>query len=309
MVKTHAFAARVRMRIIQAFMTEPTDEPLNDAGSEEKLRSGIQSIEVGFKLLDVLTQAPQALMLRDLAQTAGMNPAKAHRYLVSFQRLGLIVQDPISGRYDLGPFTLRMGLACLSRVDAFKQARIALTGLRDEIDQTVGVVVWGNQGPTVVHWMESSHTLRVTLRLGDVMPLLSSASGRLFAAYLPSRQTARLIDAALADQQRFPQPGIPSTREAYDAVLDDVRAHRAARVTGSVLPSIHAFCMPVFDATGQLVMGLLALGPEAQFDSRWGGPVDLALRALAERLSDDLGHRAIQDAPQPSSGKKASRAA
>lgn len=271
-------------------MIKNQNDTLNDLEPEEKLRSGIQSIEVGFKLLEVLTRAPQALMLRDLAQEAGMNPAKAHRYLVSFQRLGLIVQDPISGRYDLGPFTLQMGLACLSRVDAFKQARISLTGLRDEIDQTVGVAVWGNHGPTVVHWMESSHTLRVTLRLGDVMPLLSSATGRLFAAYLPPRQTAPLIEAALIDQRRSPQPGMPSTREEYEAILQDVRAHRAARVTGTVLPSIHAFCMPVFDATGQLVMGLLALGPEAQFDSRWGGSVDVALRQLAERLSSDLGY-------------------
>lgn len=46
-----------------------------DAG-EEKLRSGIQSIEVGFRLLDVLTREPRAMMLRDLAQRAGMSPRR-----------------------------------------------------------------------------------------------------------------------------------------------------------------------------------------------------------------------------------------
>ena len=70
------------------------DDALNLADSsdstdtaEEKSRSGIQSIEVGFRLLDVLTNEPRAMMLRDLAQRAGMSPAKAHRYLVSFLRL------------------------------------------------------------------------------------------------------------------------------------------------------------------------------------------------------------------------------
>uniref|UniRef100_UPI00201689B3 helix-turn-helix domain-containing protein n=1 Tax=Pandoraea sp. PE-S2R-1 TaxID=1986994 RepID=UPI00201689B3 len=47
---------------------------------EEKTRSGIQSIEVGFRLIEVLTEASNAMMLRDLAHAAGMNPAKAHRY-------------------------------------------------------------------------------------------------------------------------------------------------------------------------------------------------------------------------------------
>ncbi|VVD95790.1 IclR family transcriptional regulator [Pandoraea capi] len=267
-----------------------SDEGNAAAPDEEKTRSGIQSIEVGFRLIEVLTEASNAMMLRDLAHAAGMNPAKAHRYLVSFQRLGLIVQDPVSGRYDLGPFTLRMGLAHLARIDAFKAARFALTELRDAIDQTVGIAVWGNQGPTVVHWLESTFPMRVPLRLGDVMPMLESAAGRLFAAYLPARQTAPLIDAALADLQHASRHHLPATRAQYDAVLDDVRAHRASRVEGTVLPSVNAFCMPVFDATGQLVMGLMALGPESRFDASWGGPIDTALRTLAQNLSADLGH-------------------
>ena len=79
----------------------------------EPLRAGIQSVEVGFELLEALSQAPGALMLRDLAAAAGMSAAKAHRYLVSFQRMGLVVQDPVSTRYDLGPAALRIGLASL----------------------------------------------------------------------------------------------------------------------------------------------------------------------------------------------------
>lgn len=279
-------------------MTAPdhndNETPDAPAPEEEKTRSGIQSIEVGFRLIEVLTEATNAMMLRDLAHAAGMNPAKAHRYLVSFARLGLVVQDPVSGRYDLGPFSLRMGLAHLARIDAFKAARFALGNLRDEIDQTVGLAVWGNHGPTVVHWLESTFPMRVPLRLGDVMPMLESAAGRLFAAYLPRRQTAALIDTALAAHQsasrQISRDVLPATRAEYDAVLDDVRAHRAARVEGTVLPSVNAFCMPVFDATGQLVMGLMALGPESRFDARWGGPIDRAVRTLAEQLSADLGH-------------------
>ena len=113
---------------------------------EEKLRSGIQSIEVGFRLLEVLTHEPRAMMLRDLAQRADMSPAKAHRYLVSFLRLGVVAQDPLSGRYELGGFALQLGLARLARVDGVKLARIALAQLRDRLDLTVGIAVWGNRG-------------------------------------------------------------------------------------------------------------------------------------------------------------------
>ncbi|MEC5408416.1 IclR family transcriptional regulator [Paraburkholderia sp. MPAMCS5] len=265
------------------------DDESAEAG-EEKLRSGIQSIEVGFKLLDVLTHEPRAMMLRDLAQRAGMSPAKAHRYLVSFLRLGVVAQDPLSGRYELGGFALQLGLARLARVDGVKLARIALAELSDRLDLTVGIAVWGNQGPTMVHWMESSHPAKASLKLGDVMPLLSSATGLLFAAYLPAGKTAAMLERELADTRRSSPIGVPRTREEVERVLSGVREHEAARVEGMLLPTIHAFCMPVFDSTGELALGLVALGHEGAFDIDWGGEIDMALRECAQKLSYELGY-------------------
>src|ERR1700733_4330415 len=216
---------------------ESADDDAAEAG-EEKLRSGIQSIEVGFRLLDVLTHEPRAMMLRDLAQRAGMSPAKAHRYLVSFLRLGVVAQDPLSGRYELGGFALQLGLARLARVDGVKLTRIALAELRDRLDLTVGIAVWGNQGPTVVHWMESSYPAKASLKLGDVMPLLSSATGLLFATYLPPSKTAAMIERELADSRRSSHIGGPRTRDEVEQVLAQVRAHQAARVEGVLLATI-----------------------------------------------------------------------
>jgi DNA-binding IclR family transcriptional regulator len=262
---------------------DPSDPSDSTGTAEEKSRSGIQSIEVGFRLLDVLTNEPRAMMLRDLAQRAGMSPAKAHRYLVSFLRLGAVSQDPVSGRYELGGFALQMGLARLARVDAVKLARIALSGLRDRLDMTVGIAVWGNQGPTVVHWMESSYPAKASLKLGDVMPLLSSATGLLFAAWLPRSKTQAMLDRELA-----------ATRQSMadiEPLLAEIRENGAARVEGMLLPTIHAFCTPVFDSTGDLALGLIALGQEGSFDTRWGGPIDTALRECAGELSYELGYK------------------
>lgn len=277
--------------------TEATTEPV---GGREHLRAGIQSVEVGFELLDALSNAPGALMLRDLAAAAGMSAAKAHRYLVSFQRMGLVVQDPVSTRYDLGPAALRLGLASLSRIDAVKLARERVVGLLQDTGHTLAIAVWGNQGPTMVHWTEAPQTVPVTLRLGDVMPLLTSATGRCFAAFMgregrDAERIAPMIRDELARLKKLPPTGVPltdvpQTLQEVQTLLDQTRSHGLGRVVHSLLPGVGGFCAPVFDAQGRLALGLVLLGSVATLDTTWNSPSALALQRCARQLSADLGH-------------------
>ena len=274
----------------------------------EPLRAGIQSIEVGFELLDALSQADGALMLRDLAAAAGMSAAKAHRYLVSFQRMGLVVQDPVSTRYDLGPAALRIGLASLARLDAVKFARERIDGLLAETGHTLAIAVWGNQGPTMVHWIEAPQTVPVTLRLGDVMPLLTSATGRCFAAFMgnegrDAQRIAPMVREELSRLKKLPLHGelplvdVPQSLPEVQALLEDTRRRGLARVVHSLLPGVGGFCAPVFDAQGRLALGLVVLGSVATLDTDWEGAPATALLRCARQLSADLGHLLLPASP------------
>jgi DNA-binding IclR family transcriptional regulator len=258
----------------------------------DKERAGIQSVEVGFALLDVLAQAPGPLMLRDLASAAGMSAAKAHRYLVSFQRLSLVVQDA-NTRYELGPATLRLGLATLSRLDAVKLARERLPTLMDQTGHTLALAVWGNRGPTLVHWQEAPMAMPVSLRLGDVMPLLSSATGRCFAAFMghggAADKAQPMIEAELALARKLGRSDLPSTAAQVKAMNTETRAQGLGRVVNVLLPGISGFCAPVFDADGHLALGVVSLGSTATLDTDWAGPVAQALREFSAQLSADLG--------------------
>ncbi len=257
----------------------------------EKTRAGIQSVEVGFALLDALARAAGPLMLRDLAATAGMSAAKAHRYLVSFQRLGLVVQDATTTLYDLGPAALKLGLASLSRLDAVKLARERIGALMRQIGHTLALAVWGNHGPTIVHWEESPRAVTVNLRLGDVMPLLSSATGRCFAAHLAQEAMAPMLAEELAQAQKSGRTDLPRSQRELTQLLDDVRQRGLARVENTLLPGVVGFCAPVFDFDGHMVLGIVALGSVATIDSAWDGAVASALRAAATQLSRDLGQK------------------
>lgn len=255
----------------------------------DKARAGIQSVEVGFALIDALARASGPLMLRDLAAAAGMSAAKAHRYLVSFQRLGLVSQDPASARYDLGPAALRMGLAAITRLDAVKLARERMPALMQRIGHTLALAVWGNHGPTIVHWEESPQSVTVNLRLGDVMPLLSSATGRCFAAHVSREAIAPLLRTELARARQLGRTDLPRNQAELAQMLKEVRTHGLARVVDTLLPGVAGFCAPVFDFDGHLVLGIVAMGSVATFDTAWNGAVARALDEAARQLTHDLG--------------------
>lgn len=259
----------------------------------DKTRAGIQSVEVGFALLEVLAQANGPLMLRDLAAHAGMSAAKAHRYLVSFQRLGLVVQDSVSTRYELGPATLRLGLATLSRLDAVKMARERLPALMEQTGHTLALAVWGNHGPTLVHWQESPLAVPVSLRLGDVMPMLSSATGRCFAAFIGhgvgADRAQKMIDQEMQQARKLGRTDVPTSAAELRALLDQTRKQGFGQVINVLLPGISGFCAPVFDADGHLALGVVSLGSSATLDTQPQGSVAQCLLDMTRQLSADFG--------------------
>lgn len=259
------------------------------ANAALKSQAGIQSVEVGFALLEVLTREPGAMMLRDLAQEAGMSPAKAHRYLVSYQRLGLVVQEG-GTRYDLGPAALRLGLASLERLDAVQLARARMDTLMAEIGHTVAIAVWGNHGPVIVHWQEPARAVTVNLRLGDVMPLLGSATGRCFAAFMPPAQVQALLKTELTQLPKLMRPGMPRDAAQARAILEETRQQGVARVVDTLLPGISGLAVPVWDAGGRICLSLVSLGSSASFDAQYQGPVAKALQGLSAQLSAELGY-------------------
>ena len=162
----------------------------------------VQSVEVGGRLLIALGQHAAPMSLKDLAAAADLPASRAHPYLVSFGRLGLIEQDGTSGRYALGPAALQLGLACLHQLDPIKAAGPVAEALSQAIDQTVAIAVWANFGPTIVRVIEGSQPLHVNMRAGSVMSVLGTATGRAFAAVLPPRTVKEVLAGPVGEPRR-----------------------------------------------------------------------------------------------------------
>lgn len=264
-----------------------TSEPI-------KQRQGIQSIEVGARLLRTLAAHGRPMMLRDLAKNSGMPAAKAHRYLVSFMRMGLVEQDAATGRYDLGGFSLELGLASLARLDPVRLAAPILEDLCERIGETVALAMWGNHGATCVRWVEADGPITVTLRTGVVLPLTTSATGRAFAAFYRSSYLKKLLDAELRATAEASNSTPTAVMRDLEALLDDIRSHGISRAGGSLIPGINGFSAPVFDHTGRMVAAITSLGTIGHFDMEWDSPLANNIKEAAAALSKRLGYGNVE---------------
>jgi len=277
-----------------------TSPPAVPAAPAARSQRGIQSVEVGGQLLRALAHAGRTMALKDLARDAGMSAAKAHPYLVSFGKLGLIEQDAASGRYGLGPLAMELGLISLQQYDPVRLATPVIAALALSLNLTVAIAVWGNRGPTIVRIEEAPSAVHVNMRHGTVMSLRGTASGLLFAANLGESQ---LIDWLSNEPAASPavEPmvdGTPRLRavpalldETLRAALAEAREHGVSRAVDGSVPGVSAMAAPVFDERGRMVLSLTAIGPTAVLDPRLDGPVALALKQSAKSLSRQLGAR------------------
>ncbi len=254
------------------------------AADAPRAQRGIQSVEVGGQLLRALAHHGRPMALKDLAREAGMSAAKAHPYLVSFGKLGLIERDETSGRYGLGPLAMQLGLISLQQYDPVRLATPLIAELARTLNHTVGVAVWGNRGPTMVRIEDAPSAVHVNMRHGTVMSLRGTASGLLFCAYLPRKVVQPLLAAESPAGQRA--AGFDA---ALQAQLGQVRQLGLAQAVDGSVPGISAMAVPVFDVSDRIVMSLTAIGPSAIFDARADGAVARVLRDSAAELSRQLG--------------------
>ena len=202
--------------------------------------------------------------------------------------------DPL----DRGLPSCRQGVAVSTRHDAVTTAMLAVDDLSSRLDMSVGLAVWGNLGPTMVRWADSTRPVAVSIRAGLLLPLLRSATGLIFAAHLPRPwpESPPLFATASGVAAAWSEGG-----DDVDALLSHTRSRGIAAVSGNILPGvndvgINAASSPVFGASGVIISAVTVMAPSSDFDPGQDSYVTGLLSDVTRRLSASIGRLGGADA-------------
>ena len=246
---------------------------------------GIQSIEIGHRLLVALVAAGKPLTLRDLAAAAGLAPAQAHAYLASFRRIDLVEQSPASGKYSLGSFSMRVGMARMRSYDRLASASESAISLSKRLGLMACVVIWGPQAPTVIQIQEGAHQLNLNIHEGTLFSVTGTASGRIFGALSNAEMVGRRIEDEMRGTVSNQGVGSRPTRQALKSDFATIRQRGFSISLGQPVPGINAVSAPIYDSRNQLLAALTLIGKEATLPLGEGDVTPEVLVAEVQRIS------------------------
>jgi DNA-binding IclR family transcriptional regulator len=241
-------------------------------------RRGIQSVETGLRVLAALAAAGGPAPLTAIGVRAGLSPSQTHRYLQSLVASGMAVQD-VTSRYDLGPGVIRIGIAALARLNAFSRAEAAILRFVEETGRTGLLSVWGELGPVCVRWFPGRPAVVTSLGVGSVMPLLFSATGRVFLAFLTPQEVEGPLAAAMAEA---------ATQNDLGPICRTVREQLLAASDEAVFVGVRTLASPIFDLQGRVSMVATTIATNA-FPRERDAEVADRLRAACRSATVEAG--------------------
>jgi DNA-binding IclR family transcriptional regulator len=253
-------------------------------------QQGVQSVEIGLRLAYSLARAGKPVTLGELAQAASLPPSKTHRYLVSLVRAGLVAQDARDQRYRLGGAAIFIGLSAQNMLDEYRLLGEAIESLHDETGYAVAVMIWGSFGPTVVRRLEPlDQPIMVVARIGANITITNSASGRLFAAFMPPSLVKPLVEKEFGEKVNSAATGKPIGRREFARIVEQVRADRLSSVESEYRFGYSTLSAPVFRPPDEMIFAITMIAPSGAIDVSPTGRPAQALRDCVQRLEANLG--------------------
>lgn len=249
--------------------------------------AGNRSVVVGVHLLKTIASLQGPTSLGEIAKAAGLSASRTHRFLAGLIQTGLVEQNESTGYYDLGATIVELGLIALGRTDAVKLGSDALVTLTERTGLVSLLSTWGSNGPTLVKWEPGRLQTAVRLREGRNLPLLTTATGRVFLTHMPSGDTQPLLDRELKARNAVKERALSAAD--VDALRDQVLRRGVGQSSGEENPGLTALAAPVFDHEGRIVLVVTLLGILGTFSTEDDGEPARVLKMTADRLSRRLG--------------------
>jgi IclR family acetate operon transcriptional repressor len=258
-----------------------------DAAPPRRPASRAPAVDRALRVLFLLQTTPEGLGVSEIARRMGIGKGPCHAILKTLEASEVVVCDGARKRYGLGAALLRLGGAVSRHRQYLALAVRAMEPLAAEVDLACSLAAPHGGGQWIsVARVQSGRRVRTLLEVGHLMHALSGANGKALLAWRP-RAEAEAMARALG-LPRYTARSITDV-PTYLRELERCRQLGYAENFGEYEDGVSTVAAPIFDATGEVIMILKAVGTESQLTPRRAADVGRRVREVAEAVTNEIG--------------------
>ncbi len=244
-----------------------------------------------LQIIETLSSEDGPVSLARLSRTLNAPKSSLVSLLRGLADMNFIIAS--HGAFRLGPRSFELGSALVRSVQRMHVSNAIREGMHElnrETGETVlyAVLTGGDDAAmTYGDIVETRHSVRVAVSVGEQRPLYCTAGGRMLLAGRSDEEVLRYLDRALPEKLT----GKTETdRDRLLAAVREARESEVARVSDELIEGVSAVASPVRDASGAM-RGVLIVSTPTNRISGGDGRLGAVTRDAARNISRNLGYR------------------
>ena len=248
--------------------------------------SGLSSVANAMRLLKAFGPAEAELSIVTLSARLGLAKSTIHRLAATLVQAEMLEQNRANSKYRLGLAVFELGSLVRRRMDFYSDAKEELQALRARSGETVNLAVLRGDSVIYLNSLESSSPIKVAAPLGQRIPALGCAEGKVLLAFA---QTHRMENEAAESwgAQIPPVAGSVNTPHDLLAEFGEIRESGYAIDNEESVPGICAIAAPFFAGDNEVAGAIGIAGPAQRLNRR----KLVALLPLLTEATDNLSRR------------------
>ena len=245
----------------------------------------MSTVAKAISLLEMLGAGAPEVTLADLARRASFDKATTRRLLVALIEHGLVEQNEHNRLYRLGAGIARLALMREAQFPFLRAAMPTIEALAADTGETVHISEYSSSGLISLHAVESTKANRVSVAIGDILPLHATASGIAFLAFAEAGFRERVMAGPLPAFT----PHTVTDPTALAGLIAEARARGYSIGAQGYEDGVFSVAAPILAADGLAIGALAIAAPKARIHDgeidRYGAAVAEAARAVGGRLT------------------------
>jgi len=247
----------------------------------------VRAVERALLILNCFDDDHPERGISEIAEAVGLHKATAHRIVTTLVNYNFLERADDGQKYRLGMALTGLGMKVIQRTDLRQEALPYLTGLNQRFDETCDLAIFDQGHVLYLEVIQSSHALNIAASVGQRLPAYSSASGKLFLAYLPKEELEEYLKRSFKSLTK----NTIISSEQLKKQLGEIREKGYALDNEETEIGIRAVAAPIFGRDGKVIGAISVPGPTTRFSLKEITSLSKPVIEAAQSISVRMGYQ------------------